>query len=199
MSHLSRYCHYCHCCCWYQTQESNVEIIQIPANDSGAIDVAALERELVRTQHSPIALRIGSFSAASNVRCCSSCCCSCCSCSAVLVLVVAVSSRIEWHQVTGIMSDVVGITVLLHKYGALSFWDYASAAPHVDIDMNPVSATSATGDASVATWMGSAAYIDAIFVSPHKFVGGPDTPGTQRHATPLASMPIHCSDLPIAQ
>jgi len=181
VSHLSRYCHYCHCCCWYQTQESNVEIIQIPANDSGAIDVAALERELVRTQHSPIALRIGSFSAASNVRCCS--------CSAVLVLVVTMSSRIEWHQVTGIMSDVVGITVLLHKYGALSFWDYASAAPHVDIDMNPVSATSAAGDASVATWMGSAAYIDAIFVSPHKFVGGPDTPGTQRHATPLTSMP----------
>ena len=25
----------------------------------------------------------------------------------------------------------------LHKYGFLSFWDYATAAPHVEINMNP--------------------------------------------------------------
>ena len=35
------------------------------------------------------------------------------------------------------MNDDVNITTLLHKYGALSFWDYAAAAPYVKIDMNP--------------------------------------------------------------
>jgi selenocysteine lyase/cysteine desulfurase len=35
------------------------------------------------------------------------------------------------------MNDDVSITALLHKYGALSFWDYAAAAPYVKIDMNP--------------------------------------------------------------
>ena len=35
------------------------------------------------------------------------------------------------------MNDDITITALLHKYGALSFWDYAAAAPYVKIDMNP--------------------------------------------------------------
>jgi selenocysteine lyase/cysteine desulfurase len=35
------------------------------------------------------------------------------------------------------MNDDVTITALLHKYGALAFWDYAAAAPYVKIDMNP--------------------------------------------------------------
>ena len=40
-------------------------------------------------------------------------------------------------NVTGILADVEKITVLLHEFGALSFWDYACAAPYVKIDMNP--------------------------------------------------------------
>ena len=43
-------------------------------------------------------------------------------------------------NITGILSDVDSITVTLHKFGALAFWDYATAAPYVNIDMNPVSA-----------------------------------------------------------
>lgn len=35
------------------------------------------------------------------------------------------------------MNDDVTITALLHKYGALSFWDYAAAAPYLKVDMNP--------------------------------------------------------------
>jgi selenocysteine lyase/cysteine desulfurase len=60
-------------------------------------------------------------------------------------------------NVTGILSDVVGITRLLKKHGAYSFWDYAAAGPYVNMDMNPA----------------DDAKIDAIFVSPHKFIGGP--------------------------
>ena len=66
-------------------------------------------------------------------------------------------------NVTGIVSDTSGISSLLHSGGALSFWDFAAAAPYVDIEMAPL------GD--------SASYKDAIFISPHKMIGGPGTPG----------------------
>ena len=39
-------------------------------------------------------------------------------------------------NVTGIISDVKRVTRLLKKYGALVFWDYATAAPYLNIDMN---------------------------------------------------------------
>jgi selenocysteine lyase/cysteine desulfurase len=65
-------------------------------------------------------------------------------------------------NVTGIKTDVDAVTRLLHKYKALSFWDYAASAPYVNITMS--------GN-SVDT------YKDAVFISPHKFIGGPGTPG----------------------
>ncbi|MBW2461510.1 MAG: aminotransferase class V-fold PLP-dependent enzyme, partial [Deltaproteobacteria bacterium] len=49
----------------------------------------------------------------------------------------------------------------------LSFWDFAAAAPYVKIEMHPVVEGP---DAHLA-------YKDAIFISPHKFIGGPGTPG----------------------
>jgi len=70
-------------------------------------------------------------------------------------------------NVTGIGSDTRNIAILLHKHGALSFWDYAAAGPYVDVEMNAV----AEGDS------GELAYKDAVFLSPHKFIGGPGTPG----------------------
>ena len=67
-------------------------------------------------------------------------------------------------NVTGIISDTTTISSLLHAHGALSFWDFAAAAPYVEIAMG--SAPDDTGD-----------YKDAIFLSPHKLIGGPGTPG----------------------
>ena len=40
---------------------------------------------------------------------------------------------------TGALEDTDGITRILHRAGALSFWDYATAAPYVNVDMNPAS------------------------------------------------------------
>lgn len=114
-------------------RESIAEVVTIPEDTDGQIDLERLEEELQR--HSGRAVKIGSFSAASNV--------------------------------TGIISDVRAISVLLHRYGALSFWDFAAAGPYVDISMAP---GSAGPDADLA-------YKDAIFLSPHKFIGGPGTPG----------------------
>ena len=66
-------------------------------------------------------------------------------------------------NVTGIISDTAGIAELLHAHGALSFWDFAAAAPYVNIDMSPPERPDA--------------YKDAVFISTHKLIGGPGTPG----------------------
>ena len=68
-------------------------------------------------------------------------------------------------NVTGIRTDSFGIAALLHEYGALSFWDFAACAPYVEIEMYPPSEVAPS------------AYKDAVFLSPHKFIGGPGTPG----------------------
>jgi selenocysteine lyase/cysteine desulfurase len=69
-------------------------------------------------------------------------------------------------NVTGIISPVHEIAALLHQYDAIACFDYAASAPYVKIDMNPA-AGEYEGDAS----------LDAIFISPHKFLGGPGSSG----------------------
>ncbi|XP_067119724.1 uncharacterized protein [Centruroides vittatus] len=83
-------------------------------------------------------------------------------------------------NITGILTDDIEVTALLHKYNALAFWDYAAAAPYVKINMNPV----VTGPHQGLVCK------DAIFLSPHKFIGGPDTPGILIAKKKLFSNPI---------
>jgi len=116
-------------------RESLCTVVTIPLNAEGQLDTRALQEQLVRMKHRP--LRIGSFSAASNV--------------------------------TGIRSDTKTVSALLHRHGALAFWDYAAAAPYVGIDMTDK---------------------DAVFLSPHKFVGGPGTPGVLIMKRGLAVHPV---------
>lgn len=67
-------------------------------------------------------------------------------------------------------NNIISIAFLIphshHRYGALSFWDYAAAGPYVKIEMNPPEKID-----------GFSCHKDAIFISPHKFPGGPGTPG----------------------
>jgi selenocysteine lyase/cysteine desulfurase len=67
-------------------------------------------------------------------------------------------------NVTGILTDTSAVGTLLHSRRALSFWDYAAAGPYVDIRVS-------------ASTPGANDYKDAVFLSPHKFLGGPQTPG----------------------
>jgi selenocysteine lyase/cysteine desulfurase len=67
-------------------------------------------------------------------------------------------------NVTGILTDTSAVAALLHSRGALSFWDYAAAGPYVDIRVQ-------------ASAPGAGDHKDAVFLSPHKFAGGPQTPG----------------------
>ncbi|MFN8221992.1 MAG: aminotransferase class V-fold PLP-dependent enzyme [Gaiellales bacterium] len=112
-------------------RESIADVVVIPEDRDGHLDVHRLEEGLERYADRP--LRIASFSAASNV--------------------------------TGIVTDTHGISDLLHRHGALAFWDFAAAAPYVDIEFNSRCSKH------------PGAYKDAVFLSPHKFIGGPSTPG----------------------
>lgn len=69
--------------------------------------------------------------------------------------------------ITGVLADDVATTLLLHQYGALSVWDYTTAAPYVQIDMNPH--LPGVGETTV--------YKDAIIFAGHKFIGGVQSPG----------------------
>ena len=123
-------------------RESIADVVTIPEDRDGHVDLTALRTELANYADRP--LRIGAFSAASNV--------------------------------TGILTDTPAIARTLHEHDALSFWDFAAAAPYVEIDMNP--ADDPLG------------YLDAIFLSPHKFVGGPGTPGVLAARRELFGNPV---------
>lgn len=74
-----------------------------------------------------------------------------------------ICSFIATSNVTGVHQKVHLISQLVHRYRGYIFWDYAASAPYVPIDMHR---NDANGQ-----------YFDAIFVSIHKFFGGPGTPG----------------------
>ncbi|KAK8951615.1 hypothetical protein KSP39_PZI004531 [Platanthera zijinensis] len=65
-------------------------------------------------------------------------------------------------NVTGVICDTRGLARLLHQYGAFACFDFATSGPYVEIDM-------VSEDSSER--------YDAVFLSPHKFVGGPSSPG----------------------
>ena len=67
-------------------------------------------------------------------------------------------------NVTGILTDTSAVAALLHAHRALSFWDYAAAGPYVPVRV-------------AASAPGADDHKDAVFLSPHKFPGGPQTPG----------------------
>lgn len=103
-------------------RESIADVVEIASDGRGHPDLDDLREQLRAYAGRP--LRIGSFSAASNV--------------------------------TGLITDVPAVSALLRSQGALSVWDYAAGGPYLPITMTDK---------------------DAIFLSPHKFPGGPQTPG----------------------
>ncbi len=65
-------------------------------------------------------------------------------------------------NVTGIETPYYQMARMIHEFGGLCFVDFACSAPYVNIDMHPADPMEK---------------LDAIFFSPHKFLGGPGTPG----------------------
>ena len=109
-------------------REAIAEVVTIQLTPDGYIDLRDLESQVSDAKYKK-RLKIGSFSAASNV--------------------------------TGLKSPVYEIARIMHKYNGLACFDFAASAPYVKINMNNDSDT----------------FFDAIFISPHKFVGGPGSSG----------------------
>ena len=65
-------------------------------------------------------------------------------------------------NVTGIQTPYYKLAKLMHQHGGLCFVDFAASAPYVEINMHPEDPLEK---------------LDAIFFSPHKFLGGPGTSG----------------------
>ncbi len=65
-------------------------------------------------------------------------------------------------NVTGVKTPYYEIAKMMHREGGLCFVDFACSAPYIDIDMHP-----SDPEAS----------LDAVYFSPHKFLGGPGSSG----------------------
>ncbi len=111
-------------------REGVCDVVEVDLDVDGGLCLDHLDRLLQDPAYDG-RLKIGSFSAASNV--------------------------------TGVTCDVHAVARLLHRRGALAFADYAAGGPYLPLDM------SAQGDAEAA--------LDAVFLSPHKFLGGPGACG----------------------
>ncbi|MEM7186327.1 MAG: aminotransferase class V-fold PLP-dependent enzyme [Bacteroidota bacterium] len=78
------------------------------------------------------------------------------------VTALKIASITSCSNVTGIKTPYYEVAKLMHQNDGLCFVDFACSGPYIDIDMHPAD---------------SEAYLDAIFLSPHKFLGGPGSSG----------------------
>ena len=86
-------------------------------------------------------------------------------------------------NVTGLITDVDSISILIHKAGGVVIFDYATAAPYIKMDMNPV----------IISNDSPFVYKDAIIFSGHKFLGGVGSAGVlvckRKLLAPLCNSP----------
>ncbi|MDD3004164.1 aminotransferase class V-fold PLP-dependent enzyme [Flavobacterium sp.] len=75
---------------------------------------------------------------------------------------IKIASVTACSNVTGIKTPFHEIAKLMHQNNGVCFVDFACSGPYVQINMHPEDPE---------------AYLDAIFLSPHKFLGGPGTSG----------------------
>jgi selenocysteine lyase/cysteine desulfurase len=75
---------------------------------------------------------------------------------------VKIAAVTSYSNVTGISTPYHEIAEIMHLHKGLCFVDFACAAPYITIDMHPPK---------------EGMYLDAIYFSPHKFLGGPGGTG----------------------
>jgi selenocysteine lyase/cysteine desulfurase len=109
--------------------ETLAEVVIIPPDDKGLVDLKAFALLLEEHKHRPI--MIAAITSCSNV--------------------------------TGIFTPYYEVAEMIHRYKGLCFVDFACSAPYIDIDMHPSHIKEG--------------YLDAIYFSPHKFLGGPGSTG----------------------
>ena len=124
-------------------READVEVVAIGQDRRGGVDQDDLRARLMQYMDRP--LRIGAFSAASNV--------------------------------TGIVADIDRISALLHRFGALAVWDHTASAPYLRVRVTQSA-------------LGRGDHQDAAVFSPHKFIGGPQSPGVLVVRRALVDRPV---------
>ena len=75
---------------------------------------------------------------------------------------IKIASITSCSNVTGIITPYYEVAKIMHQNKGVCFVDFACSGPYVEINMHPAD---------------KEAYLDAIFFSPHKFLGGPGTSG----------------------
>lgn len=75
---------------------------------------------------------------------------------------VKIASITACSNVTGVHTPYHEMAKMMHEYNGFCFIDFAASAPYMDIDMHPAD---------------PAEKLDAIYFSPHKFLGGPGSSG----------------------
>ena len=108
--------------------ETIADVVVIPSNDKGLVDLDCLHNLLHRYYKRKIKI-------------------------------AAVTS---YSNVTGIGTPYHEIAEIMHQHNGLCFVDFACSAPYIKIDMHPSAKNQ---------------YLDAIYFSPHKFLGGPGSTG----------------------
>ena len=75
---------------------------------------------------------------------------------------VKIAAITSCSNVTGIRTPYYEVAEMMHKAGGWCFVDFACSAPYIDINMRPENPLQ---------------HLDAIYFSPHKFLGGPGSAG----------------------
>ncbi len=75
---------------------------------------------------------------------------------------IKIGSFSACSNVTGIFSPYHALAKVMHEHGGIAVVDFAASAPYVPINMHPADPLE---------------HLDAVIFSPHKFLGGPGTPG----------------------
>ena len=112
-------------------RESIADIEYIGYDAQGRANWRDVERILSLPEYRDRAVKLGTFTAASNV--------------------------------TGVLNDTKELAAAMHAHGGMAFFDFAAAGPYIPIDLHPEN--------------NPAYQKDAVFVSVHKFTGGPQSPG----------------------
>ncbi|MEK6781820.1 MAG: aminotransferase class V-fold PLP-dependent enzyme [Bacteroidota bacterium] len=75
---------------------------------------------------------------------------------------IKIGSFTACSNVTGIFTPYHQLAAIMHRHVGLCFVDFAASAPYISMDMHPKNQNEG---------------LDAIFFSPHKFLGGPGSSG----------------------
>ena len=93
---------------------------------------------------------------------------------------IKIGSFTASSNITGLLLDVDKIAALMHDANGYAFFDYAAGAPYLQIDVNnplPDDYRKLLGFNQLDLYEKTKCFKDGMFFSPHKFIGGPNTPG----------------------